>query len=53
MIFYRNFKLFLNGNIISGNHEVGFDATGLASGVYIYRLQVGEFIDTKKMVLMK
>jgi photosystem II stability/assembly factor-like uncharacterized protein len=36
-----------------GNYEVVFDATGLQSGVYFYRLQAGDFIQTKKMILMK
>jgi hypothetical protein len=36
-----------------GNYEVEFDGTNLASGVYFYKLQVGEFIETKKMTLIK
>ncbi len=37
----------------SGVYEVLFDASGLSSGTYIYRLQVGNFIRTKKMQLVK
>jgi len=37
----------------AGNYEVRFDASSLSSGVYFYRLQAGEFINTKKMILMK
>jgi hypothetical protein len=37
----------------SGMYEVNFNATGLPSGVYFYRLQAGPFMQTKKMVLVK
>jgi len=37
----------------AGYKAVEWDATGFASGVYLYRLQAGEFIFTKKLVLMK
>jgi len=36
-----------------GRYEVNFDASSLASGVYLYRLQVNDFVSTKKMILMK
>jgi spore coat protein A len=37
----------------SGNHEVQFDATGLPSGVYFYNLTAGNFVENKKMILLK
>ena len=37
----------------AGYHEVMFDATGLSSGVYFYRLQSGSFAETKKLLLMR
>ncbi len=37
----------------AGEHRVNFDASGLASGVYLYRLQAGSFTKTERMVLVK
>ena len=37
----------------AGNNEVEFDASKLASGVYYYQLRVGEFIQTRKMILLR
>jgi len=36
-----------------GTYEVQFDASGLASGIYLYRIESGSFIQTKKMILLK
>ena len=37
----------------AGNYEVEFDASNLASGVYYYQLRAGEFLFSKKMLLLK
>ena len=37
----------------AGNYVVEFDANGLTSGIYFYELQSGDFIGTKKMILLK
>jgi len=38
---------------LAGTYFVKFNGTNFASGVYFYRLQVNDFVDTKKMVLLK
>lgn len=37
----------------SGNYEVRFDASNFSSGIYLYKLKAGDFISTKKMILLK
>ncbi len=37
----------------AGHHTVNFDASTLSSGVYFYKLQIGSFVKTKKMNLLK
>jgi hypothetical protein len=36
-----------------GAYELNWNAEGLPSGVYFYRLRVGSFVQTRKMILMK
>ena len=36
-----------------GTYEVEFIASGFPSGIYFYQLQSGEFVETKKMILLK
>lgn len=36
-----------------GSYEVKFNSVNYSSGVYFYKLQVGSFVETKKMILMK
>ena len=37
----------------AGKHQVEFDASGLASGVYLYKLEAARFVEIRKMILMK
>jgi hypothetical protein len=41
------------GEYAAGTHKVTLDASGLASGVYFYKLQANRFTDVKKLILMK
>jgi photosystem II stability/assembly factor-like uncharacterized protein len=49
----REVATLVNDNLQPGSYEVTFDATGLASGVYFYRLQTGEFTQTKRLLLLR
>ena len=43
----------VNEEMVAGKHEVNFNASSLASGVYIYRINVNDYTNVKKMVLLK
>lgn len=43
----------VDGARAGGVHQVAFDAAGLGSGVYFYRLSAGSFNDVRKMTLLK
>ncbi|HXX64685.1 MAG TPA: T9SS type A sorting domain-containing protein, partial [Bacteroidota bacterium] len=43
----------VNGTDEAGYHEVKFDGSNLASGVYFYRLQAGSFVQVKKLLLVR
>jgi len=49
----REVSVLVDGFRNSGFQEVIFDASNLSSGIYLYRLQAGDFNATGKMVLMK
>ena len=46
-------KTMVNEFKTKGNHNISFNASSLASGVYVYKLQAGDFISSKKMILLK
>ena len=45
--------ILINEQKPQGRYEVNFNASNLASGVYIYKLQAGDFVSSKKMILIK
>ena len=42
-----------DGQYEAGNHSATWDASEQASGVYFYRMKAGEFVETRKMMLLK
>ena len=43
----------VDGNLTAGYHTVQFNASNLASGVYFYRIEAGNFVQVKKLMLLK
>jgi hypothetical protein len=49
----REIRVLAFGTQPAGTHEVTFDAAGLPSGVYLYRLQTGDYVETRRMVVVR
>lgn len=49
----REVKTISNEFKPAGEYEVEFDASSLSSGIYYYRLQAGDYVETRKMILLK
>jgi hypothetical protein len=49
----REVQTLVNQNQKAGSYAVNFNASRLASGVYIYRLEAGDFVKSMKMMLIK
>lgn len=49
----REVSSLFDGKLNSGIHSISFNADLLSSGVYYYRLAAGDFVETKKMVVVR
>lgn len=49
----RRVAVLVNDHKQAGVHQVSWDATNVASGTYIYRLQAGDFVQSRSMMLVK
>lgn len=49
----RQIQVLVNEVQSSGYKNVRFDATGLSSGIYIYRIESGDFVKNRQMMLVK
>jgi hypothetical protein len=49
----RELLMLLNDRLNPGIHMVTLDGSNLASGVYIYRMTAGQYVESKKMVLLR
>lgn len=49
----RRVATLVNSRMQAGQHDISFDASRLASGVYVYRLSAGNFVQSKRLTLIK
>ena len=49
----REVATLVNGRLEAGLHSVQFDASQLTSGIYMYRLQAGDQVQTRKLTLIQ
>ena len=49
----REVAVLVNERKALGSYEVSLDASALASGVYVYRLKAGPYVESRKMLLMR
>lgn len=49
----KEMAVLVNQQMQPGNHEVSFNADNFSSGMYFYKLTTGNFVQTKKMLLIK
>jgi type IX secretion system substrate protein len=49
----QKLKTLLNEQLNAGSHEIEFTANNLPSGIYLYRIQAGDYQEVKKMILLK
>jgi len=49
----REIAVLVNGDLKAGTYSADWNASGSASGVYFYKLESGDFVQTKKMILVK
>ena len=49
----REVSVLVNEKMEAGIHEVKFDGANVASGVYFYRLQTGDLVQSKRLLLLK
>ncbi len=49
----REVSTLINEKLSAGEYETSFDAEGLTSGVYFYKLEAGDFLQVRKMALIR
>jgi hypothetical protein len=49
----QKIKTLVNDEHTAGTYEIVFDGTALSSGIYVYRMHAGDFVETRRFLLLK
>ena len=49
----KEIAILVNNELTAGTYNYNFDAAKLSSGIYLYRIEAGDYVSTKKMTLIK
>ena len=49
----QKIKTLLKNHINAGNHKISWDAKGMPTGIYFFKLTAGEKVISRKMILLK
>ena len=49
----REVKTLVNENKSAGSYSINFNSANLSSGIYFYSMTAGDFVHTKKLILLK
>jgi len=49
----KEIETLVSGELSAGEYTISFDASGLSSGVFFYKLQTNSFVQTRKMLLVR
>ena len=49
----QEIAILVNEFQLAGEHEISWQPKGLPSGLYFYKIQAGEYSETKKLILQK
>lgn len=49
----KEVRTLVNENLSPGSYKLKFDGNNLSSGIYFYKLEIGGFAETKRMILLK
>ena len=52
-VYGRDILILLNQELLSGSYEVKWNTYKLEPGIYFYKLKAGDYVDSKKMFLLK